>query len=395
MIKSLQESTGARIQMPKMDDEPADEDDDIDITVEGNPMSVSLAKKAIESIANERTANVNSKLRTIPAEFYPFISRSASDLEDSHKVRIEIPPHGQWSPQSPVAAAGQPTVFTAAGGDNHISLNGDRLAVQAARAEIERMAQQLRTELAMRQFSLSRGQRDFVVGDRGMTPQEFLAQTQCALIIPPNAATDEVTIVGPAASLASAIDFAEERASAVSNSDFSFSLPPLIASNFAQYLRERQEIERMEKAHEAYIVTSVDEDGEITYEILSQSGLQNKRAKDAMKEIFRAHPKERMTPLDVDPFFHAHLRRTISPEVRQQHGVHIVIPDGSPAGAPVLLVFEGPSSAETGYEIPRNLPTAQEKAAFKQGLQDARARILDIISKQATIISTTIDVPRV
>ncbi|KUJ12448.1 uncharacterized protein LY89DRAFT_785807 [Mollisia scopiformis] len=396
MIKSLQESTGARIQMPKMDDEPADEDDDIDIVVEGNPMSVLLAKKAIESIANERSANVNTKLRTIPAEFYPFISRSASDLEDSHKVRIEIPPHSQWLPQSSDAAtAGQPPVFVPAGGDNHISLNGDRLAVHAARAEIERLAEQLRTELAMRQFSLSRGQRDFVVGNRGMTPQDFLAQTQCALIMPPNASTDEVTIVGPAASLAAGIDFAEERASAVSNSDFSFSLPPVVARNFAQYLKERQEIERMEKAHEAYIVTSVDEDGEITYEILSQSGLNNKRAKDSMKEIFRAHPKERMAPLDVDPFFHAHLRRTISPEVRQQHGVHIVIPDGSPAGAPVLLVFEGPSSAETGYEIPRTLPTAQEKSAFKQGLADARTRILDIISKQAEIISTTIDVPRV
>lgn len=380
--------------MPKMDDEPADEDEDIDITIEGNPMAVALAKKAVESIANERSANVSTKLRTIPAEFYPFISRSASDLEGSHNVRIEMPPHSQWVPQSPATAAGQPTAFVPAGGDNHISLNGDRLAVQAARAEIERLAQQLRIELATRQFSLSRGQRDFVVGDRGMTPQEFLAETQCALIMSPNAATDEVTIVGPAARLSAGIDFAEERASAVSNSDFSFSLPPLVARNFAQYLKERQEIERMEKAHEAYIVTSVDEDGEITYEILSQSGLNNKRAKDAMKEIFRAHPKERMAPLDVDPFFHAHLRRTISPEVRQQHGVHIVIPDGSPAGAPVLLVFEGEDSTETGYEIPRNLPSAQEKAAFKQGLADARARILDIISKQATIISTSIDVPR-
>ena len=45
-------------------------------------------------------------------------------------------------------------------------------------------------------------------------------------------------------------------------------------------------------------------------------------------------------------------------------------------------------------KVPRSLPTAREKAAFKQGLADARARILDIISKQATIISTTVDVPR-
>lgn len=396
MIKSLQDSTGARIQMPKLDDsQPADEEEDIDIVIEGNPLGVAMAKKAIESIANERSANVNSKLRTIPAEFYPFISRSASNLEDSHKVRIEMPPHADWVPLSQAVAAGQSPVFVPAGGDNHIALNGDRLAVQAARAEIEQMAQKFRQELAMQQFSLSRGQRDFVVGARGMTPQDFLLKTNCALIMSPNALNDDVTIIGPADSLAAAINFAEERASAVSNSDFSFTYPPTIASNFAQYLKERQEIERMEKVHEAYIVSSVDEDGEITYEILSQSGLNNKRAKDAMKEIFRAHPKERMAPLDVDPFFHAHLRKAIMPEVRQQHGVHIVIPEGSPAGAPVLLVFEGPSSAETGYEVPRSQPTAQEKAAFKQGLSDARARILDIISKQAAIVSTTIDVPKI
>ncbi|KAE8445099.1 hypothetical protein EG329_013701 [Mollisiaceae sp. DMI_Dod_QoI] len=396
MIKSLQESTGAKIQMPKMvETEPAEEDEEIDIDIEGHPAAVASAKRLIENIVNERSVNVNTKLRTIPAEFYPFISRSASELEDLHKVRIEIPPQQQWLPQSSaLPVAGQPPAFMPAGGDNYISLNGDRLSVQAARAEIEQLAQQLRNQLAMRQFSLSRGQRDFVVGKRGMTPQDFLAQTQCSLIMPPNAATDEVTIVGPADRLAAAINFAEEKASAVSNSDFSFSLPSAVARNFAQYLKERQEIERMEKTHEAYIVTSVDEDGEITYEILSQSGLNNKRAKDAIKEIFRAHPKERMAPLDIDPFFHAHLRRTISPEVRQQHGVHIVIPEGSPAGAPVLLVFEGPDSVESGYEVPHSLPTAQERAAFKQGLRDARARILDIISKQAAIESTTIDIPR-
>lgn len=396
MIKSLQESTGARIQMPKMDDsEPGDEDDDIDIVIEGNPMAVLLARKAVENIANERTANISTKLRTIPAEFYPFIARSTSDMEDSHKVRIELPPDHAWLPQSPAPVQGQAPIFVPAGGDNHISLTGDRLAVQAARAEIEQLAQQLRAELGMRQFSLSRGQRDFVVGRHGLTPQEFLAQTQCALIIPPNATTDDVSIVGPAAQLEAAINFADEKAGAVSNSSFNFMLPSAIASNFAQYLRERQEIERMERLYGAHIVSSIDEDGQIEYEILSQNGKKNNDATREIKAIFKAHPKDRMVPLDVDPFFHAHLRRSILPEVRQRHGVHIVVPDGSPADTPVLLVFEGAESAESDYKIPQVVPTAQEKAAFKQGLADARARILEIISKQDEIVITTIDVPKI
>ena len=71
-IKGLQETTGARIQMPKMEDMPqgGDEDDDmIDIVVEGNPIAIQMARKEIAKIANERTPAINTRLRTIPGHY--------------------------------------------------------------------------------------------------------------------------------------------------------------------------------------------------------------------------------------------------------------------------------------------------------------------------------------
>src|SRR6266536_3306972 len=134
--------------MPKIEDNSAqvdDEDDDILVVLEGNPIAILMARDSINKIASERSAAVNSKLRTIPAEFYPFISARANALEEAHGIQIRVPPHHTWTTQPPPQKPrqGQAPAFIPAAGDNHITLGGDRAAVQAARAEIERLADEL------------------------------------------------------------------------------------------------------------------------------------------------------------------------------------------------------------------------------------------------------------
>ena len=74
----MQEKSGARIQLPKVDESqaPADEDDDptVDVTVEGNYHSVEFARREIAKIAGERAASVSHKLRGVPPVFHPFIA---------------------------------------------------------------------------------------------------------------------------------------------------------------------------------------------------------------------------------------------------------------------------------------------------------------------------------
>jgi hypothetical protein len=162
------------------------------------------------------------------------------------------------------------------------------------------------------------------------------------------------------------------------------------ARNITQYLHDRQEIKRLESQYQAAIHTP-DVDGQAApWTLYSREGRNTLKAQSEIKNVVMAHPPSRMAAIPIDPFFHNHLKRDIRPRVKQDYGVHMVIPDNSPN---VLLVFEGEGGMVPEYAIPQEQPSAAEIQAFQQGLEDARKHILDIIEAQAEIISRSIDVP--
>jgi hypothetical protein len=407
----MQEATGARIQLPK-EDAPAvaddEDDDDIFVTLEGTPFAIALAKAAIGKTLSERSSAVNTKVRNVPAEFFPFISgphnARANALEEAHGVQVRVPPHHTWTSQPPpqVPARGQPPAFLPAAGDNHITLAGDRTAVQAARAEIERITQELRQQLTLEQFFLSKGRHQYIIGDRGIPSQDFFAKTGCAVILP--GGDDEmITVVGPSPEqVQAAMDEAMRLASSMQNSTFDISRhhrnapggARLHARNITQYLRDRKEIERIEKLHHTHIVTPVNSEGAEPWELYYREGHHNIKAQSEIASIVNAHPPTRIASVPVDPFYHAFIKKDITPVVKKDYGVHVVIPNANENGAPVLLVFEGENSMEPDYQVPRGQPNPDEIKAFKQGLEDARKHILEIINAQAQITSTEIDVPK-
>lgn len=403
-IKELQERSGARIQIPKLDDtpHPVDEDDDdplIDIVVEGNDHSVAAAKNEILRIAGERTATVNTKLRTIPAELYPFIEESQND---SAGVNVRVPRYHIWKSQQPpeIPPKGHLPDFQPAADDNHITLAGDRNAVQAKKIEIENLAQQLQRELTVDQLSINKNRHQHIIGHRGISPEEFFKDTGCAIILPSDADDDTITIIGRPDQTKSAKDKALKLASSMHQDNFnatgqfrSIQDPTTHVSNIAQYLRQRKVIEDLENLHQSHIITP--ERGSSTEWQLFSRELENiTNARNEITGILQAHPPSRMTTVPVDPFFHQHLRNDISPRVKKEFGVHVVIPSPSQGEIPVLLVFEGQGGLAPNYQVPHGRPSPVEIQAFQQGLQDARKHILDIIAAQAEITSVSIDVPQ-
>ena len=391
-----------------MEDSPTqadDEDDDILVMLEGNPIAILMARDSINKIASERSAAVHSKLRTIPAEFYPFIGARANALEETHGIQIRVPPHHTWTTQPPPQKPrqGQAPAFIPAAGDNHITLAGDRAAVQAARAEIERLADELRQQLILDEMRIPRGQHQYIIGDRGIPAQEFFANTGCAIILPAGDDEENITIIGPSADKVSdALDQAMTLASNVQSASFDISrlhrnVPGGVrvhARNITQYLRDRKELDRIEKLHHTHIVTPFDAEGAAPWELYYRDGKNNLKAQSEIASIVNAHPPSRMATLPIDPFFHAHIKKDITPRVKKDYGVHVVVPDASESSDPVLLVFEGEGGLEPEYQVPRGQPSPAEIKAFQQGLEDARKHILEIISAQAQIISTSIDVPQ-
>ncbi|OBT59759.1 hypothetical protein VE04_00201 [Pseudogymnoascus sp. 24MN13] len=412
VIKALQEKTGARIQMPKVDPSaaPVDEDDDdatVDILIEGNALAAEMARREVEKIAGERTATVTHRMRGIPAEFYPFIAgpnnAGISSLEEGRNLRAHVPAHHTWRTQPPPQPtnAGEPLNFLPPAPNNHITLAGDRLAVQQARAFIEQQAQELRRQLAVEQLAINKGRHQFIVGDRGIPVQQFLADTGCAIILPEDSEDETITIIGPSDRLQSGVDKAMDLASSMHSTNVDISRQhrnapggaTAHARNVTKYLQRRKEIERLERQYDAHIVTQLLQDGVAPWELYSRDGKNTIRAQSEITSIVNGHPPSRMANVPVDPFFHQHLRSDVVPKVQEAFGVYTVIPDDRDSSSPVLLVFEGPSSADEEYQIPRTQPSPAEIQAFQKSLQEARDYILNIVSGQEEIKTESVDVP--
>jgi predicted PilT family ATPase len=403
-IKAIQESTGARIQLPKNDStsDPIDEDDDmIDIVLEGNPVAIQLARKAVAKIANERQATVSSKLKTIPAEFYPFIAGAKNyniaALEEAHGVHIQIPPHHMWTSQRPPQKPldGAAPVFLPAADDNHITLAGDRTGVQAARAEIERLANEYRRRLRLDEVAIPRGQHRFIIGPSGIPAEDFFEKTGCGIILPEDPEEDIITVVGPQESLQAAIDFAIQQASVNSTSvDISRQFrnapggPRIHARNVTRYLHDRDVFSKIRQAHQIkHIETPITAEGAQPWSLYFDSGTNAIKAQNDIISIVNAYPPSRMVAVPIDEFFHQHLRNNMMEPIQKEQGVRIIVPQPSNAADPVLLVFEGEAGSSPEFQVQRGAPTPQQVQEFRQGLEDARKRILEIIARQGEIIS--------
>ncbi|KAI6249435.1 hypothetical protein HI914_02785 [Erysiphe necator] len=413
-IKALQESTGARIKLPKVDENSAltyDDDEMVDVTLEGNSVAIQLAHTEINKIVRERSVNIQSKLRNIPAEFNAFISGKEDSnvcaLEQAFNVQIQVPSYNFWTTQPPPSKppTGHLPTFLPPNGDDLITITGDRADVQSARAKIEEIADKLRQELTIDNFMVNNSQHQFVIGKQGVSPEYFFSKTGCSIILPSDSNEDSVTVVGHQDHIENAIDYAIDLASSMNQTLIDISKlyrnssgsSRLHARNITMYLHDRNEIERICNSYKIHIATPLDPDGASPWEVFYRS--ENSRiatkAQSEIGSIILAHPPSRMATIPVDPFFYDYLRREISQRVKRDFGVYTVIPKKNSSNVDILLVYEGNSEIDSEYQIPREKPNAEMIKHFEKALTDAQGYILSILSKQAQITETSIDVPRI
>ncbi|KAK9775367.1 putative K Homology domain-containing protein [Seiridium cardinale] len=408
-IKAIQEKSGARVQLPKTDDSQAagDEDDDalIDVIVEGNTVSAAVARDAIQKIAGDHTATLTSKLKTIPAEIYPFLAGPnnslLSELEKEHGAQIRIPPHQPWAHPVPKSQNGERLWFAPPREENFIQLAGDRPGVTAARAAIERHAQELQNRLVINQEQIPFSRHQFIIGNNGVPAEDFFAETNCVIILPSDPSQDTVTIIGTEDDVARGVDKAQELSMFLNQSSIDVSRShkhandgaPAYMRDVARYLRQRREIERLEKLHQVHISTPISNGLGLPWDLFGRDGKNILKAQKEVNSVVGGHPPSRFATIPVDPFFHAYLKSDVKPQVQNDFGVHVVIPEATEQQLPVLLVFEGESGADSAYQVPKAAPSADELRAFQQGLNDARKHILELIGKQEEIKTETLEVP--
>ncbi|KAL4803736.1 hypothetical protein BDV18DRAFT_153610 [Aspergillus unguis] len=408
IVQEIQQRTGARVQVPRAEGPAGDEDEDddtIDVLIEGDAVAAEMARREIEAIVKERASSMNLRLRSIPPEFFPFIAGAHNanlrEIEERTKAQIHVPRYDTWQSQPPPQEAEPGNVQFVPVSDRHILVSGERSATQDARAEIEKLAADLQRQLTLRQLAINRGQHQFILGDNAHALHEFLAETGCAIVLPPSSdETEFLTVTGPPQRIEDGINRAMDLATSMQMASIDLSRQHPNAPSGAhaharaltRYLHQRQIIKELERLYESRIALSPASDGPVTWEVYSRDGKNTIRARSDIMNLIQAHPPARLRHLTVDPYFHPYLRTRSVPQLRSDYGVHVLVPEDVDS-PDVVLVYEGPSAISTPQEIPRQRPSAAELAAFEKALQEAQEYLLKSLGSQDDIVTESVSIP--
>lgn len=409
VVQDIQQRTGARVQVPRAEGVAAGEDDDdsdsIDVLIEGDAVAAEMARREIEAIVKERASNINLRLKSIPPEFFPFIAGAHNanlrEVEDRTKAQIHVPRYDTWQMQPPPQEASPGQVQFIPVPDKHIHISGERSAAQEARAEIERLANELQRQLTLRELAINRGQHQFILGDDEDALHEFLADTGCSIILPPPSTDSEfLTITGPPDRIEAGINRAMDLATSMQMASIDLSRqhpnapagPHVHAQALTRYLQQRQIIKELESMYDARVALPTTTDGPITWEVYSRDGKNTIRARSDIMNLVQAHPPSRLRHANVDPYFHPFLRsRTVS-KLQDDFGVYLLVPEEID-NPDVVLIYEGPSTPGSPFEVARQRPSATDIASFEKALQEAHDYLMSSLGDQSDIVAKSVSVP--
>lgn len=409
MVQDIQQRTGARVQVPRVDDPAAggedDDSDTIDVLIEGDAVAAEMARREIEAIVKERASNISLRVKSIPPEFFPFIAGAHNSnlrgIEERTSAQVHVPRYDTWQSQPPPQEAVPGQVQFVAVPDKAIHISGERTAAQEARAEIERLASELQRQLTLRELAINRGQHQFILGDRDDALHEFLAETGCAIVLPPPSDESEfLTVTGPLDCIEAGINRAMDQATSMQMASIDLSRqhagapagPHAHARALTRYLRQRQIINELERMHDARIALPPTSDGPVTWEVYSRDGKNTIRARSDIMNLVQAHPPSRIRHVSVDPYFHPYLSSRSVSKLQDDYGVRLMVPEDVDSPE-VVLVYEGPSANTANFEIPRQRPAPAELTAFEKALQEAHDYLMGTLGDQSNVVAKSASVP--
>lgn len=405
-INALQQKHGVRINI-KRDSKPASSDPEESRTdvveIKGDAASVREVNYKINELVKQHQPKVNMPLREVPPEFYPFLSgRYGSELQNLRNggdLEVNIPEYVSWQAQPPPRAVPDGRPQFVPHGNSHITLSGDREAALQARLAIEQFIRQLEQELTTEELPVEQVLHPYIVGQKGMSPQEFFEQTGCAIIIPPgHHETDDIHIIGPADRLEDGRNLAEQLMSQRYNRPLDLSKQYANAPMgherhsraLARYLQQKALEREFADTHNSEVIFPIHANAGSSWSVISGDQQKAVSAKNDLMKIAQAFPTSRIQLVDMDPFYHPHIGDMFSQRLQDDHGVIMIVPES--ADEPVVLVYEGPAQ-DGPFVLPRQRPTSPEQKEFERALQAAQAFLLGEIPSQEITLAD-IEVPR-
>lgn len=414
-LKSITDSTGASIQIPR-DDEldaestPADDPESgpqIPITLTGASTAVAAAKQQILAIVRERTSKTSVRVPDVPAELWallgarvPTILNRANAGEGAEEeVRIEVPRKSSGRRGVDVLREGGEDALLAQGHvdqrDKAVTVSGEKEAVKRVIEQIEAELADLRATMRTVAFQLPKRQHRFLVAPS--FADRLLAETGCAVEVPPvESSSEDVVVRGPGRETVKAMQLVLDVAGATPVETLDLFTahrgahdPRAYAAHLARYLIVKARLrpvavqsgtqiylprlEAIPNAQNAWleIVGSAEGSG--------QDGVA--QARTAVIGEVRRLPPSAFDVVEVDPLVHRHLIGKKGARVKQfekEHSVDVVFPPADADRNDVLLVFVGENPA--GPEA-------------RSALDAVKGAIESLAAEYADLTSETIQVP--
>lgn len=295
----------------------------------------------------------------IPSDFHLLIA-GPNDINiqewESEDLKIRIPnPHAST--------------------DEHITLTGHRDLVAEAREKIEVKYQQLKSTTAIVTMDVPRSQHRFLIGDRGEGIKSFLAETGCAIIVPPLRveAGDSVAIRSERSKVGLGLDKMFQRASEVTL--VTVDLPGIAGDeNHARNVYRYAKRQNLFSKHSTDGINvsikgptnPIEIDGKDAAKVLS--------VQKSLESLLKSLPREKFDTIEIDPCVHGVLIGKSGKgvqSIKDQFDVYCIF-EGQ-EDPEILLVYEG-----------SKLPGASLTAA-KEHMQQLAAATSDIEEKSVPV----------
>jgi transcription antitermination factor NusA-like protein len=409
-LKNITEQTGARIDIAKPEggqesaaarraggDIDYENDEQIQVTIEGDEINARTAQDMLNAIVAERTSRTTQRLSHIDHIYYPFIAgpknSNVTYLEQTGDVTVKIPPRAAFLP----AREGAETNGLKRERDLSIIVSGDRDAVAKVVQTIDSQVEGMRHSFRTLQISIPKRQHRFLVGDAA---QDILASTQCSIELAPiDDPSDNVTIRGPQSNLPSGLTLAMSKANAVrvevvdvgaAHRDVEH------AKALLRWLSRSGKIPR-EQDVQVYLPRSaiVESSGLVHIEVVGAQSDAVSRVREEVDSHVKRVPPTFVTTVDVDPLLHRFVIGKKAANLTQyaKKGVDVIFPpppdsENTEGVSEVLLVLGDAAVIAT-------LPA--EKKAREQAAQSilagVKADIENASKNAADLKSETLAVP--
>ncbi|KAG0132704.1 hypothetical protein HOY82DRAFT_643280 [Tuber indicum] len=390
-VQELESMTATRIKVPQLQasDGPAaeyDDEDTIDITIEGDEYGVTIAVHKIKEIVAERTITVTTRILDIPGELYPFIQGPHRKLIEEYETkvqRVQVPDYFYSAKSQPFSPPSGPIVIT-----------GEKRAVQELRAEIERKATEFKATFHSVPVPVNKAKHRFFTSNRGQLIHQVLATAGCTVILPEGAKADSLIVYGPSDKIPQGYQEVMKASNAYQQVAIDVCKaypkapggPKLPARDITRYLDHTGEFQSLQSEFDLEITTpSRDElydlDKPCVIHIIGKSKDSVNGVKAKIQELYSKLTPGHILRFEVEPLHHRLIvgrdGRGVRRITERFLGLCLLLPEDV-GEAEIVLIYNG--SSQDPEEISKSLEELKEHV-----LSLVEAQKFDVAEKIITI----------